>query len=84
MLRRIWRGMQLGIYWALETTLVTQMNTQDELRKVFLPLVLVAALFAAAAPRAAGQPISLSAVSKTLAQWGEAYAASESMLQMGN
>ncbi|MFG1220862.1 hypothetical protein [Xanthobacter wiegelii] len=58
--------------------------TQDDLRKVFLPLVLVAALFAAAAPRAAGQPISLSAVSRSLAQWGEAYADAAPLLQLGN
>ncbi|QRG07313.1 hypothetical protein EZH22_02480 [Xanthobacter dioxanivorans] len=60
------------------------MNTDDELQKVLLPLVLVAALFAAMASHVGAQPLSLSVASTTLAHWREAYAASAPMLQLGN
>ncbi|MEP9350402.1 hypothetical protein [Xanthobacter sp. KR7-225] len=60
------------------------MNTDDELQKVLLPLVLVAALFAAVAPLAGGQPLSLSGAATSLAHWQQAYAASAPMLQLGN
>ena len=60
------------------------MNTDDELQRVLLPLVLVAALFAAVAPRADVQPVALSGAATTLAHWREAYAASAPTLQLGN
>lgn len=76
--------MAQAIYLEFEITFVAQMNTDDELQKVLLPLVLVAALFAAVAPHPGAQSLSLSGASTAFAHWREAYAASAPMLQLGN